>query len=172
MKSKVTMMGHAVHPMLVSFPIVFFVSAVIGYVTFRMTGDNFWFRLGYFSNIAGVIMGIVAAIPGLIDWATVIPQETTAKRTGLVHMSLNSASLLLFLINALTLRGQWYDTTPDPKSSVLLSVLGLACTLGAGFYGWNLVQKHHLGVDMTNPEDVEIEQSQRFTTNKPFTSPV
>jgi len=33
---------------------------------------------------------------------------------------------------------------------------GIGLTLGAGWYGWNLVQKHHVGVSLT-PEQERLE---------------
>ncbi|HVX28666.1 MAG TPA: hypothetical protein VHB70_20115, partial [Parafilimonas sp.] len=40
------------------------------------------------------------------------------------------------------------------KSGVLLSSFGFLVMLYAGFKGWEMVQRHHVGVDISSKEDV------------------
>jgi hypothetical protein len=41
-------------------------------------------------------------------------------------------------------------------SAVILSIAGLILTLVAGFLGWTLVQKHHVGVDEYVDDDALV----------------
>src|SRR6185436_4006263 len=73
MYSKAKVLGHPVHPMLVSFPIAFYTATLIAYGVYAATDNRFWFQLGVVANFAGVVTALAAAIPGFIDWAFGIP---------------------------------------------------------------------------------------------------
>jgi uncharacterized membrane protein len=149
MYSKIKLAGHPIHPMLIAFPVAFYTAAFVCYIIYNSNTDVFWFKVAYVANAAGVIMAIVAALPGFIDWLF-IPAGTKPKKTGLAHMICNVAALLLFGINMLQQKDNWSDTSPDIGMAIALTGAGLVITLAAGFLGWTLVQKHHVGVDPLN----------------------
>lgn len=171
MESKVKVLGHPLHPMLIAFPVAFYVATFAAYIVYQNNADPFWFRLGVVANLAGVVMAVVAAIPGLIDWVTAIPNETSAKQTGLVHMALNTVSLLLFAAAALINYNKWYESLPNLGATLLLSGLGVVVTLAAGFYGWTLVQRHHVGIDL-NPgqQSMATDRKQKVFSTEPTSS--
>jgi uncharacterized membrane protein len=156
MYSKVTIAGHPLHPMLVGFPVTLYVAALACYATYGVNEDPFWFRAGWYANAAGVVMAVVAAIPGFVDWATGVPRGTTAKRTGLFHMLFNVLALLLFAVAAVVLRPQLDEAIPDLGPGLVLALLGVASTIAAGYLGWRMVQTHHVGVLLT-PEQERID---------------
>jgi uncharacterized membrane protein len=147
MKSKVKIAGHPVHPMLIAYPVAFYTATVVCYITYNSNQDPFWFKVAVVANIAGVIMAAVAAIPGFIDWLY-IPSDSPAKKTGLFHMICNVIALVCFAIPAFIECKQFDNSTPDLGIAIPLTVIGFIITLAAGFLGWTLVQKHHVGVDM------------------------
>ena len=51
------------------------------------------------------------------------------------------------------------EPTPAYVAAVARAALGIGLTLAAGFLGWNMVQKHHVGIDMT-PEQERIDDVQ------------
>lgn len=150
MYSKAKILGHPVHPMLVAFPVAFYTGTLIAFIVYATTKDTFWLRLANVVNWAGVVMAGVAAVPGLIDWATGIPRQSAASKTGLTHMALNVLALIVFLVNAIL-----YSREPLPPAStgIVLSAVGVLFTLPAGFLGWNLVQSHHVGVQLTAEQE-------------------
>jgi uncharacterized membrane protein len=156
MYSKIKLLGHPIHPMLVAFPIAFYTAALRGFIAYAVWGDPFWFQLGLAANIAGVVTALLAAVPGFLDWLLGIPSKHRAKQTGLVHMVLNVSALVLFAINAWLLWDQWTVAVPDLRWAIWLSLLGVALTVGAGYYGYTLIQKHHVGVDLT-PDQQQYE---------------
>jgi uncharacterized membrane protein len=156
MYSKVKIAGHPVHPMLVGFPVALYAAALVCFAARELGAGPFWFRTALYANVAGVVMAAVAAVPGLIDWLFGIPAGTPAKRTGLAHMLLNVAALLVFGINAYVQWGQRLALQPDARMPLALCALGMVLTLAAGFLGWKLVQTHHVGVDLT-PEQERLE---------------
>jgi uncharacterized membrane protein len=151
MYSRIKIAGHPVHPMLIVFPVAFYTAALAGYIAYAVNDNSFWFRLAYVANVAGVVMAIVAALPGFIDWLN-IPSDSRAKKTGLFHMTANVIALLLYGINCRIQCGKWDDINPSLGPAIILTGLGFALTLAAGFLGWTLVQKHHVGVDLNMDE--------------------
>src|SRR5947199_7316394 len=109
MNSKVTILGHPVHPMLVAYPIAFYTAAFGGYLIFHFNGDRFWFDDGIAATIAGVIAAAIAAIPGVIDWLVGIPRNSPAKRHGLIHMILNTAAVPFMIVNSAIHTSHWSD---------------------------------------------------------------
>jgi uncharacterized membrane protein len=152
MYSKVKLFGHPLHPMLVPFPIAFYVGACAAYVVYAFQGDPLWFRLAFAANVAGIVMAVVAAGAGFFEWLLAIPNGTRAKKDGVIHMSLNSTALALFAANVWLNAGQWNESVPVMQYAVPLSLLGVLATVAAGHLGWKLVQVHHLGVELTPTE--------------------
>ncbi|OQP57754.1 hypothetical protein A3860_09000 [Niastella vici] len=151
MYSKIKIAGHPVHPMLVAFPVAFYTAALVCYIVYNSNSNPFWFKVAVVANIAGVAMAALAAIPGFIDWLN-IPTDSKAKKTGIYHMLCNVAALVCFGIAALVEYKKWDDATPSLGLAIPLTALGFILTLAAGFLGWTLVQKHHVGVDDDKPE--------------------
>lgn len=170
MYSKTSIKKHPLHPMLVAFPITFYLVTFLAFATYNfISGDTFWYKLGYFSNAAAVITAVIAAIPGFIDWALGIPNNTEAKKDGLIHMLLNLVTLALFAINAALITGTW-EEPPTLASGVSLFLTGVGCLilLGAGFYGWVMVGIHKVGVSMdTEQEEVQ----ERYERKHPHEEP-
>jgi uncharacterized membrane protein len=150
MYSKAKIAGHPIHPMLVAYPVAFYTATVVCYIVYNSKGDVFWFKVAVVANIAGAIMAAVAALPGFIDWLF-IPKNSAPKRTGLTHMICNVLALACFAITAWMECPKWDDASPDLGMAIPLTVAGFILTLIAGFLGWTLVQKHHVGVDIREP---------------------
>lgn len=105
-------------------------------------------------NAAGVVMALVAAVPGFVDWAAGIPNQVPAKRTGLLHMLLNVAALGLFISSFFLYYRHWNGPAGvDPTLGIVLTAIGVALTVAAGFQGWILVQDHHVGVRLTPEQE-------------------
>lgn len=153
MYSKAKLLGHPIHPMLVAFPVAFYTATLVAFIAYAASYDPFWLRLATIANWAGVVMAGVAAVPGVIDWATGIPRRSAVKRTGLLHMGLNVSALLVFLVNAIVHSTRSYDPLPAAGTGVVLSLIGVLLTLPAGFLGWSLVQDHHVGVRLTAEQE-------------------
>jgi uncharacterized membrane protein len=66
-KSTASIAGHPIHPMLIPFPIAFFVSASVCDLIFWRTGNSAWVIATIWLLSAGLIMAALAAVVGLID---------------------------------------------------------------------------------------------------------
>jgi uncharacterized membrane protein len=63
MYSKVTILGHPVHPMLVAYPIAFNAATLVGFIIYGVNPDLFWLKLTIALNAAAVVMSVVARHP-------------------------------------------------------------------------------------------------------------
>ncbi|MGZ3600077.1 MAG: DUF2231 domain-containing protein [Ktedonobacterales bacterium] len=149
MYSKLKIFGHPIHPMLVAYPIALYTATLVAYLIYIVGHDTFWFKVAVVANIAGVVMAAVAALPGFLDWATGIPNGSPAKAHGLNHLVLNVAALVLFVVNAIIHTGQFLAPNPEGIWGFVLALVGVGCTVAAGFFGWTMIQMDHVGVDLS-----------------------
>jgi uncharacterized membrane protein len=143
MEARAKALGHAVHPMLIVFPLGLLATAVIFDILHLITDrQGFAVAAGYMIA-AGIIGGVVAAVPGLVDWLA-IPAGTRAKRIGALHGIGNVVVLVLFAISWL-LRT---DAGWDPGAfAIILGFAGLAVSGVTGWLGGELVDRLGVGVD-------------------------
>ena len=98
MESRTKLFGHATHPILIVFPLGLLATAVIFDVIYLVTGAAQWTTISFWLIAAGVIGGLVAAVPGAIDWLA-ITSDTRAKSVGLLHGVGNVVVVVLFLVS-------------------------------------------------------------------------
>ena len=143
MESKVKFAGHAVHPMLIVFPLGLLATAVIFDIIYLVSGNSQWTLVAYYMIGAGTVGGLAAAVPGWLDWIA-IPNGTRAKRIGLIHGVGNVIVLLLFILSWVLRRA---NPEVPPTGAIVAGLLGLVL---AGFTGWlggELVDRLGVGVD-------------------------
>lgn len=148
MLTKARIAGHPVHPMLIAFPVALYVATAVALIVYGGTHDVFWYRAAFWTNLSGVVMAGVAALPGLVDLVT-LPSHTRARRTGYIHAGLNVAALALFVISVCLLGAGYSSGSLGWIAPLVLAWCGVAVTVGAGWFGWTLVQTHHVGVKPT-----------------------
>lgn len=144
MESRAKAVGHAIHPMLIVFPLGLLSTAVVFDVLFLVTDRGGFSTAAAYTIAAGVIGGVVAAVFGLIDWLA-IPVGTRARRIGAVHGLGNAVVLVLFALSWLLRAnaGAW-----DPSVlALILSFAGVALAGATGWLGGELVQRLGVGVD-------------------------
>ncbi|HEY9856362.1 MAG TPA: DUF2231 domain-containing protein [Stenomitos sp.] len=145
MKSSVVVAKHPLHPMLIPFPIGAFVFALIGDLAYLGTANTFWYAFATWSIGIGVITGLLAAVPGLIDFLTVVPGE--ARRTASTHMILNVSIVAVFAIN-LALRAFSTATTgANHWLTLALTIIADAALVYSGWLGGQLVYHYRIGIE-------------------------
>src|SRR5919199_3773278 len=97
MESRAKLVGHAVHPMLIVFPLGLLGMAAIFDLIYAASGNRDLTTASYWMIAAGVITGLLAAVFGLWDWLS-IPGGTRAKSVGLLHGVGNVVVVGLFLV--------------------------------------------------------------------------
>ena len=137
---KVKLLGQSFHPMLVAYPVVLYTATLVAFIIYQLQGELFWFRLGHLANKVGVMMALVTLLPGVVSWVLGMPRGTRMKSADLWYMLLNIGGLALFSVTALLNAGKWDVRQPDIGLPLILSAIGVALTVAAGFYGWTFVQ--------------------------------
>ncbi|WP_323055899.1 DUF2231 domain-containing protein [Lentzea sp. NEAU-D7] len=144
MRSRARMMGHAIHPMLIVFPLgLLFTAVCFDGLYFATTTTNFAVASAY-TTAAGVLGGVLAAMFGWVDWFA-IPGKTRAKRVGLIHGLVNGLALALFAVSWLLRLDQvtWRPTV----LSISFALGGLVLASVGGWLGGELVERLGVGVD-------------------------
>lgn len=144
MESRAKLAGHALHPMLIVFPLGLLATAVIFDVAYRATGNAGFATVGFWNIAAGIIGGLLAAVFGLIDWLAV-PSGTRAKAIGLWHGVGNVVVVALFGASWLI---RWGDPAHLPATvPLILEVVAVVLALVTGWLGGELVERLGVGVD-------------------------
>jgi uncharacterized membrane protein len=147
--------------MLIVFPVALYVATVVALIVHVATADPFWYRAAFWTNLSGVVMAGIAAVPGLIDLLG-LPERSRARATGIRHAAFNVLALAMFVISVIVIGRHWYDGGVLVDAAPLaLGIVGLCSTAVAGALGWTLVQTHHVGIKPTQahglrlPEEVD-----------------
>jgi uncharacterized membrane protein len=143
MRSRAVLLGHAIHPMLIVFPIGLLTTAVIFDVIRIATGNPKWGEVSFWMISAGLIGGLLSAVFGVIDWLG-IPRSTRAKRIGLFHGFGNAFVLLLFGMSWFSRSGSPSQTTP---MAVGLGIVGVVLLFVTGWLGGELIARLGVSVD-------------------------
>jgi uncharacterized membrane protein len=141
MRSRVTLFGHPVHPMLVVLPLALFAVAVLADVAYLVTGDD-----------------LFAAVAGVVDWLA-IPRDTRPRRLGAWHGIGNLVIVLLFA-------GSWALRFGEPAYGpdilpFILGAIGVLLALGTAWLGGELVYRHGIGVDPLPGDDPALADGRR-----------
>jgi uncharacterized membrane protein len=134
--------AHPIHPMLVPFPIVCFVGALLTDITYWRTGEMMWADFSAWLVTVGVIMGWLAAIAGLIDFLG--SRFVRAQPPVWWHAIGNVIALVLATCNMLVhSRDAWTSVVP---TGVILSAIVVLILLFTGWMGWSMVYRYRVGV--------------------------
>jgi len=143
MESRAKIFGHAIHPILIVYPLGLLSAAVVFDIIYLVTGNPTWTTVSFWMIAAGIIGGLLAAVFGLIDYLN-IPSGTRAARIGLLHGLTNLGVVILFAAS-------WYLrwSSPNLPSTLAfaLSFIAVAAALLGGWLGGELVERLGVGVD-------------------------
>jgi uncharacterized membrane protein len=144
MKSKATIAGHPVHPMLIPFPLALWATSFVVDVLFYFLRHPTLLVIAKFMIAAGCIGAIAAAIPGIIDWLSI--KNGDVKKVANWHARLNIAALVVFAIS-LFLRMGSYSELVGRRLTVpfLLSLVGVILISISGWFGGELVFRYGIG---------------------------
>jgi uncharacterized membrane protein len=139
--SRVHIAGHAIHPMLVTFPIAFVTATLFADLAFWWTEDAFWAEAAFWSLIGAVVGGLAAAAAGMADFL-LVPQI----RRHVSSWSHFIAAVMVIAIAFANLLLRWEDPAiPVMPMGIYLSALNLLLLAIAGWLGGKLVFVHNLG---------------------------
>ena len=134
--------GHPIHPMLIPFPIAFFVGTFVCDLVFWGTGNASWFDATLWLLGAGVIMALLAAVAGLTD--VLGDEQVRTLSTAWVHAGGNVLVVVLEIVNFFVRYGQ--GSAAVLPTGIILSAIVVCILLFTGWKGWEMVYRHRVGV--------------------------
>lgn len=161
MESRAKLVGHAVHPMLIVFPLGLLAMAVIFDVISIATHISKFSEAAFYMIGAGVCTGLFAAIFGIIDWRA-IPRNTRAKNVGLWHGIGNVGVMLLFSLSCAL---RWNSPGQPSIVALMLSFAGAGLAMITAWLGGELVER--LGVGIYRGANVNASSSFKSLTQTP-----
>jgi len=133
--------GHPIHPMLIPFPIVCFIGALVTDIVFLNNQVPGWATASRYLLSVGLVMAALAAVAGLTDFMG--DERIRHSSDALKHMLANVTAVILEIIN-LFLRLN--NDAAIGKVGVYLSALVVLILVYSGWKGGELVFRHGIGV--------------------------
>jgi uncharacterized membrane protein len=134
---RVAIGGVPLHAMLVPFPIVCFTGALLTDITYSNSPQVQWANFSQWLLAVGLIVGVLAAIFGLIDF---LAAGRERPRIGWIHLIGNAIVLVLALINNFVhSRDGWTGVVP---TGLTLSAITFVVMLVTGYLGWRMAYHH------------------------------
>lgn len=128
--------GHPLHPAITDVPIgAWLLTVILDIIWLSDKAANDWAaRAAIVTVIAGFIASLGAFLTGIADWSDSYGAE---RRVGLLHGTLNSLAILVFLVSTILrlTNGRAHDTT----LAVILSFVGMALVFTAAYLGGDMV---------------------------------
>lgn len=133
---------HPIHPMLIPFPIACFVGTLLTDLAYWRTADIMWANFSAWLLAIGLVLGVLAAIAGLIDFLG--DRLVRSQRPAWWHMLGNLLVLVLSFFNVLIhSRDAWTSVVP---TGLILSAVVVVIMLFTAWMGRSLVYRHGVGV--------------------------
>ena len=144
MRSTARISSHPIHPMLVALPIGLWIGSWVFDILGSIRNSSSLWAASFYCAIFGIVGALLAAVPGAIDWLTVVPPNSSGKKRGAIHGSLNVLVLIAFLVIAFRRGG-----AANPADGIELTISTIAIiVLGVtGWLGGTLAYRNQIGVD-------------------------
>jgi uncharacterized membrane protein len=140
--STANVFGHPIHPMLIPFPIAFFVGAFASDLASWASGSPAWATASLWLIGAGLAMAALAAIAGLVDFLG--DRRIRNIRGAWLHAIGNVAVVLVQLFSF-----YWryrYGTAGVVPLGLTLSAAVVCVLIFTGWMGWEMVYRHRVAV--------------------------
>ena len=142
--STASISGHPVHPMLITFPVAFFVATLVCDLVFWATRYDAWPRAAIWLLGAGIVMTALAGIAGLVDF-------TGDRRIRDISDSWQHAigNVIVVLIQLFSFYERYrYGTSAVLPIGLICSAVVVCILLFTGWKGWEMVYRHRVAVSV------------------------
>ena len=151
MATRASIYRHPIHPMLIVFPLGLWIFSVICYAVYLLSSVPVWRTVALYAMAGGIVGGVMAAIPGVIDFLTL--PKSRVQTIALSHMISNVVALTIFIITfALAAFGREHSVVP-----LILAAFGLLAVGTGGWLGGALVYEHGVGVEHLQRQEAEYQ---------------
>ncbi len=134
--------GHPIHPMLIPFPIAFFLGAFVCDLVYWANRSALFSRATPWLLAAGIVMAAIAAIAGLTDFFG--DRDIRRLNDAWWHAGGNALVVVLEILN-LAIRYA-YGLQAIVPWGLILSFIVVGILLFTGWKGWDMVYRHHVGI--------------------------
>ena len=135
--------GHPLHPMIVPFPIAFFVSALVTDLIYMATGRAGFAEASVWLLGAGLAAALLAAVLGLTDFLG--DRMVRGMTHAWMHLIGNGIAVLLEVGNLWVRAARGAEAAIAP-TGVILSAIVTGILVVTGWLGGEMVYRHHVGV--------------------------
>ena len=142
-RSTAQIAGHPLHPMLIPFPIAFFVATFACDIVFIRTGNPDWVMATQWLLGAGLVTAALAAVAGLVDFLG--EHKIRKLNAAWVHAGGNVTAVLISAYN-FYVRYEAGALAGISSTDVLLSGLVVLILLVTGWLGGEMVFRHRVGI--------------------------
>lgn len=143
MRSTAHVKAHPIHPALIPFPFAFLCGAALFDLFYLVTSRDEFTLTAAHLTVAGIAAGVLAAVPGVIDYLYSVPPNSSGKQRATRHALGNVAALVMFAV-------AWFLRAADGTMTLptlALEILGAAVLGYAGYLGGVLVSRNMISVD-------------------------
>ncbi|MEW5917068.1 MAG: DUF2231 domain-containing protein [Gemmatimonadota bacterium] len=144
MRSIASIKGHPIHPGLVVFPFAFLTGAFVAHALGALLNrDAFWLVGGYLTG-AGLVTGVVAAVPGFLDYLVTVPPRSSGKSRATKHLFAMATVLVAFAVSLA------FRDSPNRIAPALVFLLqggGTGLLFVGAWMGGTLMTRNQIGVD-------------------------
>ena len=135
--------GHPLHPMLIPFPIAFFVATFLADIVFMNTMNTGWVMATEWLLGAGLVMAALAALAGLTDF---LGEHRIRKlNAAWLHAGGNVLAVLISAYN-FYIRYEAGAAAGIGTTQIVLSGVVVLILLFTGWQGWEMVYRHRVGI--------------------------
>ena len=131
---------HPIHPMLIPFPIVCFIGALVTDIVFLSNSDAGWATASKYLLGIGIVMALLAAVAGLTDF---FGDKRIQSGDAIKHMLANVTAVVLEIVNFFI---RLNNDSAIRTTGIILSVIVVLILLYSGWKGGDLVFRHGIGV--------------------------
>jgi uncharacterized membrane protein len=148
--------------MIIPFPFALWTFSLVADIVYLWRGNDRWGIAAFYTLAAGLVGGVVAAIPGLIDWLAIKDREVA--KIANWHARLNVIAIIVFGVD-FYLRWRAFGVIPKEGISLplLLSILGIILISISGWLGGELSYKYGVGVAPQHDTPEEEAAKVRFS---------
>lgn len=141
-RSTASIAGHPIHPMLIPFPVAFFVATLACDAAFSQNGSEAVATSAMWLLGAGIVMALLAAAIGLVD---VFGDRRIFNLNDVWWHAGGNVAIVLIEAANWTMRYSGGSSAILP-TGLVLSLVAVGGLLFTGWKGWEMVYRHRVGV--------------------------
>ncbi len=141
-RSTASIAGHPIHPMLIPFPIAFFIATFVCDLAYWQSANAIWAMAAIWLLGAGIVMAALAAVAGLTD--VLGDRRIRALNDVWWHAGGNVIVVLIQIVS-------WYlrytqGASAAVPTGLVLSLIVVCLLVFTGWKGWDMVYRGRVGV--------------------------